>query len=254
MRLEVIGCYGGEVAGKRSCSLLLDGEVLLDAGSFGTSLSLRRQLAINHVLISHAHCDHIKDLAGLADMAIGHRKEPVQLHATEGVIDDLKRHFFNNRLWPDFFSLPSPLSPVFKAEAIAPGKWFKVGHLRVMAHRVAHPVECVGFVVRSGTGSFVYSGDTGPTDALWKAVNRLRDVKLILVETKFPNSMQMVADAAGHLTPKTLAGELEKIRFDDVPVLVYHMKPDCLPELQRQVKAIGDGRVGFLRQGQVLEV
>ncbi len=249
----MIGCYGGELAGKRSCSLLVDDEVLVDAGSFGASLSLKRLLRINHVLVSHAHCDHIKDLASLADLAIGHRKDPIRIYASDGVMGDMKRHFFNNRLWPDFFSLPSPLSPILRPVTFLPGRWFRVGHLRVSAHPVTHPVECMGFIVRGKTGSFVYSGDTGPTEVLWKAANRLSDLKLVLIETKFPNSLQMVADAAGHLTPRTLAGELEKIRCKG-QVLVYHMKPDCLAELRRQVKEIGDPRLGLLRQGQVLEI
>jgi ribonuclease BN (tRNA processing enzyme) len=253
-RVEVLGCHGGEMAGFLAPSLLIDGSVLLDAGSFGTVLSHRRQLGIEHVLVSHSHCDHIKDLAGFADLVIGYRKTPVRVHASRLTLQVLRSDFFNNRIWPDFFSLPSTDNPVLSEAPFEPGVTFRVGHLSVRAIPVSHPVESMAFVVRTGTGSFVYTGDTGPTDALWRAVNRLRDLKLLMIETKFPNDLQVVADAAGHLTPATLARELTKIRQNGVPILLYHLKPDRIRDLRAQIAGLGDRRLRIMKIGDRFRV
>jgi len=124
----------------------------------------------------------------------------------------------------------------------------------VRAIPVCHPVESMGFIVRCPDGSFVYSGDTGPTEELWRAVNRLRNLKLLLVETKFPNELHVVADAAGHLTPRSLAAELRKIRADSVPVAVYHIKPDRFDTVVRQLEEIDDERIRIMQIGDCYSI
>jgi ribonuclease BN (tRNA processing enzyme) len=136
-----------------------------------------------------------------------------------------------------------------------PGKAFQVGgRISVRAVPVSHPVESMAFIVRGPTGSFVYTGDTGPTEALWKAVNRLQNLKLLMIETKFPNDLQVVADAAGHLTPKTLALELEKIRADGVPIALYHLKPDRIADIVREVRKLGNPSIHIMEIGQTYTV
>ncbi|NMB77230.1 MAG: 3',5'-cyclic-nucleotide phosphodiesterase [Myxococcales bacterium] len=249
LHIRVLGCSGGEMAGYLAPSLLFDGGVLLDAGSFGSVLSLAEQLRIDHVLLSHAHCDHVKDLAGFADLIIGRRKQPVLIHAAPEAMRVLRGDLFNNRLWPDFFSLPSPAAPVLKEAVFSPGRAFRVGPLRVKAIPVTHPVETMGFIIRTPSGSLVYTGDTGPTERLWREANRLRDLRLLLMECKFPNELQAVADAAGHLTPDTLNAELRKIRARHVPIWLYHIKPDCQREVIRELRRLRDPRLHILRAG-----
>lgn len=254
LRIEVLGCHGGEMAGFLAPSLLINDRVLLDAGSFSTVLSLERQLCIDHVLLSHAHADHVKDLAGFADLIIGRRKRPVLVHASAGALRTLHEHFFNNQFWPDFFSLPSPDAPVLRAVEFKPRHLFRIGRLRVVGIPVSHPVETVGFIIRGPSGAFAYSGDTGPTDELWRRINRTRSLRLVLIETKFPNSLALVADAAGHLTPHTLTLELNKLHVNGIPLVLYHLKPDRLDELEREIRAIGDPRLRLMQIGDVFRV
>jgi ribonuclease BN (tRNA processing enzyme) len=254
VHIQVLGCKTGNLTGFFAPSLLIDGNILLDAGSFGCSLPIARQLKIDHVLLSHAHHDHVKDLAEFADLVIGRRARPVQIHATAESLRVLRENLFNNRLWPDFFSLPSPAEPILVPVPIEPDKPFRIGRLTIRAILVSHPVEAVGFLVRRPGGSFVYSGDTGPTDALWRAVRRLRDLKLILMETKFPNELQMVADAAGHLTPMTLAAELHKFGAESVPIVLYHLKPDQAERIERQIARLGDRRLRIMSIGDSYRV
>lgn len=255
LNIDVLGCHGGEMAGFLAPSLLISQTILLDAGSFSTVLSHQQQLRIDHVIISHAHCDHVKDLAGFADLIIGYRKKPVKIHASKSAMNVIRNDFFNNRMWPDFFSLPSPQAPVLKPVIFSPKERFNVGPLNVKAIPVNHPVESMGFVFRAPSGgSFVYTGDTGPTELLWKEVNRLKTLKLLMIETKFPNDLQFVADAAGHLTPKTLSNELLKLKAKSVPILVYHLKPDRIKDLEKQISALNDDRIRIMQIGDRFKV
>jgi ribonuclease BN (tRNA processing enzyme) len=254
LRIRVLGCHGGEMAGFFTPSLLIGDSILLDAGSFGSVLSLEEQLRIDHVLISHAHCDHVKDLACFADLIIGRRKTPVRIHASPGAMEVIRGDFFNNRMWPDFFTLPSPDAPVLEEAVFTPNKPFKVKQLSVRGVPVSHPVESMAFIVRCPTGTFVYTGDTGPTELLWKLVNRIKNLKLLMIETKFPNDLQVVANAAGHLTPNTLAKELTKINADSVPIFLYHLKPDRIDDLKKGIKSMGDPRIRIMKIGDRLRV
>ena len=238
------------MAGFLTPSLLIDDNIMLDAGSFSYSLSFRQQLAIDHVIVSHAHCDHVKDLAMFADLIIGHRKTPVYIYASAGAMEVIRHDMFNNRLWPDFFSLPNPDNPVLKEVVFSTERPFRVGRLVVRAVPVCHSVESVGFIIRSPAGgSFVYTGDTGPTEQLWRMANRRKKLKLVLVETKFPNDLQVVADAAGHHTPRTLEQELKKIRGKDVQIGVYHLKPDRYELLLEQLGTLADPRLSIVKIG-----
>jgi UDP-N-acetyl-D-mannosaminuronic acid transferase (WecB/TagA/CpsF family) len=58
---------------------------------------------------------------------------------------------------------------------------------------------------------------------------------------------------SGHLTPRTLASELAKLK-KDVPVYLYGGKPRFLKALQRQLRALGDPRIRLLAQGQTLRI
>ena len=79
-----------------------------------------------------------------------------------------------------------------------------------------HTVPAVGYHLESGTGSLVFSGDTGPNDELWEIVNRISDLKVLIVETAFSNKERQLAEISKHLCPSMLADELAKLQ-DRVP-------------------------------------
>ena len=95
----------------------------------------------------------------------------------------------------------------------------------------------------------LYSGDTGPTDALWKGARKLPDLKAVIVECSFPGGMEDIALASGHLTPVLLERELEKLGRPEVPIYLYHMKPLHLPAITAELAGLSR-RVEMLRQGR----
>jgi cAMP phosphodiesterase len=249
VRVQVLGASGGELRGHGSTSFLVDGRLAIDAGALTSRLDLADLDRVDHVLVSHAHLDHVKDVPLLADLMVGRRRRPVTVHASPGAVDTLRKSLFNGRLWPDFTRLPSARSPVVRLETFRFGVPFRIGAHAILAVKVRHTVESSGFVVSRGGSSFALSGDTGPTSALWREVNRAAGLSAILVETSFPSRMQRLADRSGHLTPRTLAVELSKVERRDVPVYLYHLKPAFSAELRREIAELGLPGVKVLSSG-----
>jgi ribonuclease BN (tRNA processing enzyme) len=139
---------------------------------------------------------------------------------------------------------------VLAIKAFDPARRFKVGRYTLRPVPVEHTVESVGLVVSDGAGATIaISGDTGPTRAFWRAVNGTEDVRALFVETSFPTRLQALADVSGHLTPRTLAGELAKLERDGFPILLYHLKPAYAAELRREVAALRLPDVKILSRG-----
>lgn len=241
---RVLGCYGGELHGHRTTSFLLDGKVALDAGSICEALTLPEILKIDHIVLTHSHFDHVKGIPLMADLLVGRREEPVVVHASPECIETLRRDVFNDRLWPDFTRLPTKGNAVVRLEPFEIGKTWQLGPYQVTSQLVNHPVEAVGLLVEKGRSALALSGDTGPTDAFWELVNGQKNLKALFLETSFPDALHELAEASGHLTPRTLREELEgKLRQEALPIHLYHLKPAYLAQLKKEIKALGLSRV-----------
>lgn len=235
MKLQVLGCHGGELPSCRTTCFLVDDVLALDAGALTSTLSIEQLCKVDHILVGHSHFDHTKDLPLLADLVIGRREQPVTIHASRECARALRAYMFNNELWPDFTQIPTRKQPVLRIKTFRAGSTFKIGPYTVQSVPVSHPVESCGFIISNGRSSMAMSGDTGPTDRLWKALNQVKNLKALLVETSFPNALQQLADLSGHLTPRTLQSELAKFNRNGTEVLLYHLKPAFVSQLKREL-------------------
>jgi cAMP phosphodiesterase len=235
VKLKVLGCHGGELPHCRTTCFLVDDTVALDAGALTSTLTLDQLIKVDHIVVSHSHFDHVKDIPLLADLIVGRRKTPVTIWASRECAKTLRENLFNNALWPDFTQIPNKKNPVMQLKSFRVGETFKVGKYTVNSVPVTHPVESCGFVLSNGKSALAMSGDTGPTDKLWKLLNKTKNLKAVLLETSFPNSMQYLADLSGHLTPQTLESELTKFKRNGAEVLLYHLKPAFVRQLKAEV-------------------
>jgi ribonuclease BN (tRNA processing enzyme) len=247
MRLKVLGCHGGESPSHRPASFLIDDELLLDAGAVTRSLSLGDQARIETVFLSHSHMDHLKGLPLLCDNVVGKRQGPIEIVATAGTADTLEQHLFNGKLWPDFTRIPSPEAPTVRIRRIPANEKVRVKGFELFAVPVHHTVECHGIIVSDGSGSIAYTGDTGPTDAFWAALNEWPKLRAVLCEVSFPNAQEALARVSGHLTPALLASELEKMPAVRAPIYVSHVKPGQEETVRQEIAALGDPRLRFAR-------
>lgn len=253
MLLEVLGCHGGDVPNRRLPSFLVNGRLLLEAGSVTSSLPLGAQAGIEHVLLSHAHLDHSVGLAFLADniqstQPASGRTTTVIGASLGPVVDDLRAHCFNNRLWPDFTRLPSPEEPVLRLQTLREREAVEFGDLTAVPVPVHHAVPGTGFVLHDGQTGIVLSGDTGPTVDLWTVAHEFPGIRAILVETAFPSRLLPLAVRSGHLTPALLQREADKM--PDAPLFVYHIKPAFYEETVDELERLLGSRVHILEQGQ----
>jgi len=253
MKLQVLGCYGSEFQDFHTTAFLINGSLLLDAGSVTSALTLNEQMKIHNILITHSHLDHTKDILFLADNVIGKKNISIDVISVSEVIESLRSHLLNNRIWPDFATLPTVEKPVLQLKAIQTGETFSVNGLTVKAVSVNHTVDAVGYIIKDEQKSILYTGDTGDTDEIWEEANELPDLKAIIVETSFPNSLYKLAKVSGHLTPLMLEEQLSKLRNFDSSVLIFHMKPQYLTELKKDIKKLKNPNIIILRQGEVFE-
>ena len=238
LAINILGCHGGELLDYKTTCIQVGERLLFDAGSIVSNLTIDRQVEIDDIVVSHSHLDHIKDLAMMGDLITGRRRRPVRIHGSPKTIEALKRHFFNDRLWPDLTRIPSRRAPTYTLHPFKPGVEFTLGELTILPVPVVHPVESMGFIVKSARGAFALSGDTGPTRRFWQEVNRTRDLRFVMVELSFPDEQLAIAKISGHLTPKRLAGELKKMTVTGVPVMLYHFKPAYARALHEQLSRI----------------
>lgn len=251
MRIQVLGCYGTEFLHFKSCGFLVEGSVLLDAGAVVSTLNLEEQLAIREIFVTHSHLDHIKDIFFLANNLFEQAGGRLRIYSTAGILGLLKQHFINGIICPDFTSIPQQDGRLLELKAIEVGIFHPLSNgISVRAERVDHNVEAVGYIIRCERGHIVYTGDTGPTDHIWEVCNTLDDLLGVFIECSFPNALHDLATLCGHLTPKTMARELEKLKDKQCPVFVFHMKPQYLKTIEEEIRALGEDRISILAQGE----
>jgi ribonuclease BN (tRNA processing enzyme) len=254
MKIRVLGAYGAEGLAQRPSAFLVNDRILIDGGSVGGSLPTSEQLAIEHALVSHSHLDHVVGLAYLTEtFALCAAQRPLMIASLDPVVTALRTSIFNDIVWPNFTKLPTPAAPVLRFQPLKEDVEQQVGDLWVTPVAVSHTVPTSGFILQDGTSGLVYSGDTGPTDALWKAARDVRGLGAVILECAFPNRLAGLAEVARHMTPALIRRELDKLPAD-VPVLVFHVKPQFHDEIGEELSRVSSSRITMLEQDQVYVV
>lgn len=170
--------------------------LLLDCGA-GTCHRLAQfglpWFSVTHIAISHFHPDHYGELPAflfaLKYGAAAPRTAPLTLLGPVGLRAKLHQlaaafgAWVTEPGWPLEVVEVTPLSPVVLDD-----------DTRLEAFHTPHTDESLAYDLRSGSGRLVYTGDTGPSEALgdWAA-----GCDLLLAECSLPDAMAM----AIHLTP-----------------------------------------------------
>ena len=242
MNLRVLGCSGSIAAGSRTTSFLLDRDVLIDAGTGVGDLTLEELAAIDHIVVSHSHLDHVLGIPLLADSVMRTRLarqpfRPIQVHALAPTLDALQRHVFNNVLWPDFTRLPHPDRPILEFHAFEVGQQLHLAGQLIEVLPAAHTVPAVGFAVATPSGWWVFTGDTGPNHALWQTL-RGRKIAQLVIETAFSDEERALAEVSRHLSPSMLACELAQLA-EGTPIAITHIKPGEMAAVTGQIAKLG---------------
>lgn len=254
MKLTVLGCSGGIGSGRHTTSLLVDDDVLIDAGTGITTLDFEQLLKIDHVFITHAHLDHVLGLPLLLDSVGDLRSTPVTVHALPAVLDVLSKHLFNWHLWPDFREIPSAEAPWLRFASLNLGDAFTLKGRTFAPLPANHVVPACGIHLATAAGSLVFSGDTTHSDAFVAALNAIPDLRHLIIETSFENALVEIAQASKHHWPDSLAAELQLLSVQP-EVWITHLKPGNESAIMNELRDAAPGwGVETLLQGQVIEI
>ncbi len=254
MKLRVLGCSGG-IGGRhlRTTSLLVDNDILIDAGTGVGDVSLAELMLIDHIFITHSHLDHVCSIPFLVDTVGGMRNKPLIVHASEATLEIIRNHIFNWSIWPDFTQVPTPSKPFMRYEPMELGETVELKGRKITSLPANHVVPAVGFQVDSGQASLVFTGDTTTHDPLWKVVNKITNLRYLIIETAFCNRERELAVAAKHFCPSLLAEELPKLERS-AEIFITHLKPGEIELTMQEVEdCAGQYKPRMLQNNQVFE-
>jgi len=254
MRLRILGCSGGIGGSLRTTSMLLDRDVLIDAGTGAGDLSLSELSEIDHVFLTHSHLDHVTSIPFMLDSTAYMRDRPLTIYALAETINSLRQHIFNWIIWPDFSQIPNEQHPYMRYKAITPGETVMLNGRAITPLPANHVIPAVGFHLDSGESSLVFTGDTTVQDDFWSLVNEIGKLKYLIIETAFPNAEKDLAILSRHLCPSMLADELKKLKLKP-EIYITHLKPGedeiTMQEISGCVRNL---TIKKLLNGQVFEI
>lgn len=231
---------------------VIDDVVSIDAGSLAMSTTSVQKKQIRDVILTHAHLDHIAGLPLFIDDLFATIRRPIQVFATQEIIDILERDIFNWSIYPRFSELENTNGKVMQYRAYKPGEEFSVQHLHIKALEVNHKVPCFGLVISDEKTKIAFTGDTAVMDDFWRNLNTEKNLSAVLVECAFPNELEELAQISYHLTPKTLKNELEKFN-GDCPIYVVNIKPMYYEQIIKELDELQIENLHILEVGKVYD-
>jgi ribonuclease BN (tRNA processing enzyme) len=210
MRLTVLGCAGSFPGPESACSAYLveedDFRLLIDFGS-GSLTALQRYAglhAVDAILLTHLHCDHMLD----ACVYVVVRRydpagplPPIPVYAPAGAPDRIAAAYSQDE---------GPVDDVYTFYGLQPGT-FPIGPFTVTVDRVNHPVETYGVRLESKGRVLAYSSDTAPCEALLRLA---LGADLFLCEASYldgmdnPPDLHLTGREAGEVATKAGVGQL----------------------------------------------
>jgi len=219
--------------------------ILMDAGP-GTFMKLSEIMdpgSLDAVVVSHTHIGHCSDVLALfAYMAFGPSgPTPIPVYAPEGTREHLAA--FARAGTDDVFH------QVLEFKEMRPGDKAQIGEAHVTFGEAMHPVPALVTRFDVGSGSLVYSGDTGPGGDLAQLAN---GASMLLCEASF-QGIRDTQTPDYHLTAAD-AGDLASWAGAEDLVLTHI--PENLDPVLSTEQAAGSfaGPVRYAAPGAVFEI
>lgn len=261
--ISILGASGTKTQSSGTTSFQIYKNIIIDAGNVIKPLG-EEVLNINHIFITHTHSDHIIDLPFIIESFFEERKEPLTIYGSSQTIEALKKHTFNDQIWPDFSKIKLINSKEFslKYQVITENETIKIDSYNITSVKANHIDGAFGYIIlKDDSDSYFISGDTYTNPLIWETINSNKKIKSLIIECSFPNKFESLAQESKHLTPKLLKNIISKINRNDVQIFIYHLKPSYKNELIKEIedlnilsnggKILEDGDVIHLKTGKV---
>lgn len=235
MLIEFCGTAGYHPSTARHTSCLYlpqaapDSAILLDAGTGLFRLIGRSLPAQLHILLTHAHLDHVAGLTFLLDL-VGDAGPGITLYGAPEALEGVTQHLFNSPLFPAAWP--------YGLQVIEPGSTVTIAGVTVRTLGLNHPGGSVAYRLEWPETSLGYVTDT-PADGSYEAL--VNGVSLLVHECTYADSQVPLARRSRHCTTSDVvqmarrvqAGRLVLTHFDPL-VEEDPLQRDCLG---RQVPA-----------------
>ena len=178
---------------------------------------------ISHVFLSHLHLDHCGDLLALIK--------------ANWLCDVINIHVYGptgTRQWlDDLLAVYSYMQDKVEIQVtqLTAGKVINVDGLEVVCVQTIHMMPSLGYKVKAGGKSLLYTGDTEPGIDVANAIN---GIDLLIHECSFPDTFEVT----NHTTPKTLASMLEGREVGKI--VLTHLYPQTKGFETEMVKVLAD--------------
>jgi len=242
MRITILPSWTGanvRVTPQLLTSYLVNDRIAIDAGCLGLARLPDEVGQVKHVFLSHTHLDHVASLPLFLDAVYTGTDDCVTVHGSEAVLDSLQRDLFNERVWPDFIRMSREKPPFLKLSRLVAGQPLEVDGVRLTPVEVNHVVPTFGFLLEDGASAAVISGDTGPTEELWRRARQAPQLKAVFLEATVPDSLAWLAGVAGHLTPSLFRAEMAKLDRPAVRFVAVHIHPRHRERVVEELRGLG---------------
>ena len=162
---------------------MLNNNTIIDAGTGLNSLNLHELNKINDIILTHAHWDHVACLPLMVDAIFSLRKMPVNIWATAQILDVIRDHMFNNKLWPDFtkINMANSSEAIVKLNELDEKKTQIISDCEISLLPANHGIPACGIRVKNDNKSYIFSGDSADCPEFWDYVNNDSSLEGLIV-------------------------------------------------------------------------
>ena len=256
--VKILGSSGTKTKNSGTTSFQISKEIIVDAGNIINILGEQSQF-VNHIFLTHSHSDHITDLPFLIEAFFETRTQPLIIYASKETISSLRKHTFNNEIWPDFSKIKLLHSDKKSLEfrEITLYEEIEIDDYTIKAIHATHIEGSFGYVItKNKKESYLISGDTYINEDLINEINSNPKIKLLILECSFPNRLEKLAHDSKHLTPKLLDSLLNKLEKKNFQVFIYHIKHLYAEVIKDEIKELNLLKYGgkILEDGDVIHI
>ncbi len=253
--IQVLGAHGAKSKEGGSTSFSLNEKHAIDAGNILLPLE-EKSAQIEVIWVTHSHLDHIADIAYILDNYYEERTETLKIYALEKTISTLKKHFFNDEIWPDFskIALKNSEKMSLSFHRLDVGKIYEIGEGKtVQAFLGDHSVPSVGYLIQQRKSSVLVSTDTYSLTHIVQMVESDSSITSLILECSFPVRMSKLAETSKHLTAQHLFEGIRPLKDRNIKLYINHIKPVYNDEIQCEIKLYKETwDVSILEDGDII--
>ncbi len=234
-KLTFLGCNGGIGGNSRQTTCYaIDEKIIIDAGTGLTTIPLKKLLLIDHIILTHAHMDHIACLPLIIDSVCSSRKYPITVWALPEVIKILKKHIFNEKIWPDFTKIPNKKNPFMTFNEITSNGIDLCG-FKIYPLPANHGIPACGYLFKKNSKSIAFSGDTTDCNEFWEILKKDKSIKAVIVECSYTSKMIELTNISMHLNVSKIVSNFSLIS-EKILGIIVHRKPGLENEIKKELK------------------